>query len=212
MEKEKSLTSIIFPKAVGFIGFIIILLVSNFLTLFLGNQFYKEAINFFNLNIGLLFVILFIDVFHELFWTFHFPFNLLAPVVGSIFWIVSITFVYNLWKFIEGYILSGVKVPIYTIYVLVAIIAFIGGYVRIISSFDKQKKDKNIQRIKELYQKKKDNLEWGDVGEQFKILFVKIEAQIKIILYNIIDALNKVVDDSEEMQKNKSKPHRKKLK
>jgi hypothetical protein len=114
-----------------------------------------------------------------------------------------------MWQFADQYINTGISIPIYAIYTLIAIIVFVWGYVHIFANLGNRKKEvekeygSELKEIKKLSQNKKSNLGWLDVKEQFKVLFYNIEEQLKVVLYNIGDVLNKVFEKEKKRSKRK---------
>ncbi len=207
MKKSRPLTSIIFPQIIGFIIFIILLSIANFLVPLIPNDIYRDIISFINSNVILSFFLLFVGLINEIFWNFNFPFNLLAPVTSTIFSVFIITLFYRMWIFLDGYVHAGISIPIYTIYTVIALIVFIAGYMIIIASGGKTKEkvetdyQKEFKKIKRLSTKKKSDVEWDDVKGQSKLLVYNLEETIKVVLYNIIEALNKIMEKDKKSKK-----------
>jgi hypothetical protein len=214
MQKRESITSIIFRRLIKFVIFIILLVLANLVISYIPrniSQIYTEIINFFNLNVALFILLLFLDILNAIFWNFNFPFNLFAPTISSVFGIFNVALLYNMWSFVNQYINSEILIPIYTIYILVAVIIFVWGYIHIFIDLKKEKEVEKeyrneLKEIKKLSSnKKKSNLKWNDVNGQFKNLFYNLEEQLKIVLYNIGDALNTSFEKEKKKQKRKKR-------
>ncbi|MFZ1971101.1 MAG: hypothetical protein WAU65_02910 [Candidatus Nanoarchaeia archaeon] len=188
MKEHHSALSIIIGRSIGFIMFVILLLIASLLAATIQNPVYSSIINFFNANIPLFFSLLIFGIINEIFWNFEFPFSVLAPITSAILSTIIVSFIYNVWQFMNIYTHSVVIIPIDLISLIVFIIVIVAGYAKLAKEgfeFERLHKiewRKEKDKIKnELKQKKRGkDIEWDDVENQFKVLF-----------YNLGDSLNK---------------------
>lgn len=169
---KKSVAHIVFLRTFGFVIFLIVLGISNYLVKYAAISSYNEAVFFFNSNILLLFIITFTGMLSEIFWTLIFPFNLIAPIVSAVSSIFIVTFVYRIWNFIEEYAKTGFSFPLNKIYFLVFLLVLIIGYIVVLVKFLGHKKELKEEKIKK--REKSEKIEWGEIGNEFKLLFYNI--------------------------------------
>lgn len=176
---KRSVARIVLSQIGGFIIFLILLAIANYLTRFIPGQLYKEIVYFFNNNLFLLFAMSIFATLSEIFWNFIFPFNLSAPIVSAILSTFIITFVFRFWNFINSYVKIGFKLPINALYVVVFLLALIVGYLVILMKFFGQKKELH-EKEKEVGKRetKKGKIGWGEIGNEFKLLFYNIGRSI----------------------------------
>lgn len=183
----KSVPRIILSQIIGFIIFLILLAATNMLIPSINSIFYTQIILFFNSNIYLLLILTLIGILNEIFWSFYFPFNLVAPIISAVLSIYIITFIYKFWILANNYIESSIQIPLHAIYFAVFIIVLVFGYILLLARggkpredwqerHEKYKREKWEQRRKK-YQKKienldkkvRSNLDWEDVEDEFKL-------------------------------------------
>ena len=178
----QSIPRIIISRVAGFLFFLILLAIANYLIPNINSEIYKSTVIFFNNNLILLLILMFVGIVNEIFWIFYFPFNLLAPVSSSILGVFIAGFIYRMWNFLDAYINSGLRIPIDAIYVLLFFIILIAGYFTILVRKGKPKeeyersgkfKDKNERT------EKKKNVEWENIGNEFRL-----------VLYNVGNSIN----------------------
>jgi cellulose synthase/poly-beta-1,6-N-acetylglucosamine synthase-like glycosyltransferase len=206
-EREHSPVGIIVKRSVGFILFLIILLIANMLVSTVNNSIYNNAIGFFNVNVLLFFSMFFWGLISEIFWNLGLLANMFAPIASAILSTYVVAFFYRVWLFIEGYTHTGAYIPIVPIYIAIFIIVIVAGYARVAvmrghenfwsrEEWDEWKKEKEDvkKKIHDSKKKsKKERIEWDEVGEEFKLA-----------LYNLGDAINRAFD------RHKSRKRRKK--
>jgi hypothetical protein len=203
---KKGVVGIILSRIVGFIIFILLLAIANFLVQYIPSEIYANIINFFNTSIVLLFAMTLVGMIAEIFWIFSFPFNVPAPIISAVLSTLIITFIYKFWILLDTYIHLEIKVPLYSIYFIVFVLVLIVGYIGV---FTKIPKDNEFseelkevrQRRKELIEEEKKKLkegrrkmEWQEVGEQFKLA-----------LYNIGRGINNLFKDKKSANNRKRK-------
>lgn len=195
----KSAAKIILSRIIGFLIFLIILIIANSLVLTFNNRVYTNIIGFFNSNLILLLIIFFLGILNEIFWSFYFPFNIIAPVISSILSVHIVTFIYNLWRLSEIYTKINFNIPIRSIYVPVVFIVLIAGYITILARHGKPRREwaekmkesisdrlerkkerlmRKIDKIDKKMKRKHENVEWKDVGNEFKLVFYNLGRSI----------------------------------
>jgi hypothetical protein len=121
---------------IGIICFLIIVVLANILTFYVGNPLYHAGVDFLNLNFWLLILIGVIIFVGDIFGAFPFPLNLPSPIIKAIGSVFVIAFVLRVFEWVDTatgnniyhyfWLLSFVIVPIVFIIVLLA------GYYEII--------------------------------------------------------------------------------
>jgi hypothetical protein len=134
--KQHSLGWIFVSRMIGIICFLIIVVLANILTFYVGNPLYHTGVDFLNLNFWLLILIGIIIFVGDIFGAFPFPLNLPAPIIKAIGSVFVIAFVLRVFEWVDTatgnniyhyfWLLSFVIVPIVFIIVLLA------GYYEII--------------------------------------------------------------------------------
>ncbi|PIN87066.1 hypothetical protein COV19_01460 [Candidatus Woesearchaeota archaeon CG10_big_fil_rev_8_21_14_0_10_44_13] len=193
----KSALKIIALKIVGFIIFLILLGIANIVVPNISGNAGMEIISFMNSNLFFFFVIMVVDLINELFWSFYFPFNILAPITGSLLSILIITLIYKLVLLIP-YSDGILMMPFALLYILVPVIVLIAGYILILIRggrpkhvCDEEKKIclrerwemKKRKLEKKMRSKKGKKVEWEDIGDEFKL-----------VLYNLGKGINELFE------------------
>ena len=192
----KTIVGIILSRVFGFVFFLVLLAIANFLVPYVPSEVYAQAVKFFNLNIILLLIIMFIGIINDIFWNFSFPFNILAPISSAILGIYIVTFLYRIWIFLDFYFQTGFYFPIRTLYTIVFVFVLIFGYFAILARGGRPRdewKQRCIERHEEKLERKKEKLEkkmekidrkisrkveWDEVGEQFKLALYNLGKSI----------------------------------
>lgn len=125
----KSTIGIIISRVVGFLLFIVLLGVANFIAPHVYNNIYVEIVSFFNSMLYILLIMMLIGMVNELFWNWPFPFSILAPVTSAALSVYVISFIYSLWLLVDSHMNSGISVPITIIKLFVPVIVLILGYI-----------------------------------------------------------------------------------
>lgn len=184
--REKSVSEILISRITGFLVFLILLALMSFLTKYIPNEIYIGFVNFLVTNLLLSIVILFLGILAEIFWNFEMPFDLFGPILSAVSSIFIVTYIYKLWQFIENYTQTGISIPINQIYPIVFWIVLAVGFIRLILRYKKDHEERRERKKK----KNSEDIDWEDVGDQFKTAF-----------YNIGEAFRK---STETKKKNKS--------
>jgi hypothetical protein len=140
---------IIISKIIGFLVFLIILAIANYLKVYITNEMYYTVIDFIIDNLWLSFLIFIATMIAEVFWVFSFPFNLPAPILSAISSVFIVSYIYRMWILVEGFTTTKIVIPIWAIYPLVFWIVLIVGYISIFLKLSKKKiKEKEVRKIK----------------------------------------------------------------
>ena len=147
----KSAPRIILHRIIGFIIFLILLVIANALIPIFNSNVYSDIINFFNANIILLLILTLIGMVNEIFWSFYFPFNIIAPITGSILGVYIVTFVYRCINFLDIFIKNNSNImtailPEGIVSMLVFWIVLIAGYLIILIRQGRPRKEWHEQR------------------------------------------------------------------
>jgi hypothetical protein len=184
---------IIFGRILGFLGFLILLGIANLLKFLIHDSLYVGIIDFLNVNLFLLLIMLVVGMVNDLFWLFKY--NIFAPLVSAVLSVFIVTFFYRITIFITAYKGITFEMPLNIFYYIVPAVVLVGGYILIISRFIPQKiylKEENKSKISEEDEseekpektkkkpaktekkKKTETISWSDVGEEFKAFFHNI--------------------------------------
>jgi hypothetical protein len=185
---------IILSRILGFLFFLILLAIANAFVPSIKNSVYSNVIGFFDSNIIFLLGITLVCMINELFWSFYLPFNIIAPITGGILGVYIILFFSKAWNFLNLYFNFNFAVPITAICLAVFLLIVITGYIIILARGGKPEEDlnewKRLHKEKLERNKKGKEIEWEDVGKEFKLFF-----------YN----LGKSINDSFEKPKKRKK-------
>jgi hypothetical protein len=201
----KKVQQIILLRLFSILFFLIMMVVANALIPSIQNNMYERIVNFFNSNLLFIILLMFITILNEVFWSFYFPFNFIAPITTGALGVYITMFIYKIWSFLDAYLLTGIVIPIATIYLIVFLVSLVFGYLFILDRGGRPKEDwgelwnwqKNVWKKSEgkisKFEKKrtsKDEIEWKDVGSQFKLFF-----------YNIGRSMNKSFENKPRQRK-----------
>jgi hypothetical protein len=213
----KSVPRIIISGVAGFLFFLVILAVANALIFSINNPVYTEIVLFVNKNIFLFFIIAVIGILNDIFWTFYFPFNIIAPITSSLLSIYIIMFLEKLFDFFNVQEITNISIPFTDLYILVALIVLVAGYLVIAiragrprGYFEKisrerqikqkearmdrrERRKEELEEIKELNKEVRD-IEWEDIGDEFKQA-----------LFNLGKSINNLFEEKESKVKVKKK-------
>lgn len=163
---SKSFSGIIFEKIIGFLLFIIILLIANLLLNYVQNNYFIMFLSFFNSAVFFLFIILVFDIVSGIFWNTKFPIVLLAPLASAVLGMLILSFILSLILFLFENIGIFIQFPFEIIYFLVFVIIIVIGYVNILSSLEKKSKKGSKKKTSE-----EDFTPWEEIEEDFKKAF-----------------------------------------
>ncbi len=196
----KSVFKIIISSIGGFIIFLIILAIANIIMPYIPSTIYADVVGFFNANIMLFLLMMFISMVNDIFWIFYFPFNILAPITSALLSIFVVVFFYRVWNFLNNYIKAEITVP-KGLYTPVALLVLVIGYIVILARRGKPReayeewvnKKQEVQKKSEAARKRpSQEIDWADVGNEFKLFF-----------YNIGRSINKSFEKEKQKEKKK---------
>jgi hypothetical protein len=203
----KKVQQIILLRLFAVLFFLIVMVIINALIPSIQNNMYEKIVNFFNSNLLFIILLMFITILNEVFWSFYFPFNFIAPITTGALGVYITMFIYKIWIFLDSYLITGIVIPIATIYLIVFLISLVFGYLFILDRGGRPKEDwgelwdwqKNVWKKsegkiskveKKHVAKKADEIGWNDVGDQFKLFF-----------YNIGRSMNKSFENKPRKRK-----------
>jgi hypothetical protein len=171
--KKQSWGVILLKGILGIIFLLILLGVLNIVSFYVDNFTLSAVTEFLNQNILFIVLISVVLFLGEIFAAFVFPLNIPYPLFNAVGGVLWVEFIFRILRLIDSFIetnLSVVFEPFYILaMVLVVLIVLIVGYVHIFS--DLKKKGKPV--------KKKSEVEWEDVGEEFKEAAYNLASTVK---------------------------------
>ncbi|MFA6089479.1 MAG: hypothetical protein WC755_06450 [Candidatus Woesearchaeota archaeon] len=173
MGKYKKITKIVLSKLVGFAIFILIWLVMNFLTRYIGDATYNYVVSFFNLNFVLLLVMSLLFLFGELLSFVPFPLNLPAPVFNAAASFFLVGFIFDVFRFVDVQFAIGELLEFLTfepmVKIIVILIVLVVGYVKLFCGvFCKSKKCCSDDSVDEKEDSNDDNKELDDEKDDYE--------------------------------------------
>jgi hypothetical protein len=132
--RKESVVGVLISRVIGLVIFLILLGILNILAGdYVQSPIFLQIVAFLNANLGLLILITVIFLVGDLFGALTFPLNLPGPVFGAVGAVFLVMFLFRLFSLVGE--LTGVglfalfKTFALPVYVLVFIIALIGGYI-----------------------------------------------------------------------------------
>ncbi len=133
---ERSLGWVFVTRMIGIISFLIIVVLANILSYYIGNPTYQSGVDLLNANFWLLLIIGIILLIADLFTAFPFPLDLPAPIIRAIGSVFVIAFILRIFEWVDQitgsdlfqffWFISFIMIPIVFLLVLVT------GYYEII--------------------------------------------------------------------------------
>lgn len=197
----RSVFRIILSNIGGFILFLIVLAIANIIMPYIPSTIYADVVGFFNANILLFLLMMFIGLINDIFWSFYFPFNILAPITSALLSIFVVVFFYRVWNFLNTYIKAEIAVP-KGLYTPVALFVLVIGFILILARRGKPREayEEWVNRKQEAQKKSEaagkrpaEEIDWADVGNEFKMFF-----------YNIGRSINKSFEKEKQKEKKKN--------
>ena len=201
----KTIFKSILKRVVGFLIFLLVLWVFNFLASYIGIGIYLDIVEFFNNAVLILFILMCFGILSDIFWIIEFPITLVAPIFSSIYTVYLLMFFYRVWLFVENYVQTGIVVPMNRIYFLVSVIVLCSGYLIILFRQGREiqegvGEEEPVVRVeKKKEEPERDMINWGDVGHEFRVIF-----------YNIGRNINSLFERKKDKQKDNLRQQRKK--
>jgi len=166
---------VIFSNVIGFLIFLILLALANYLKAFIFSHTYWAIVDFLIANLWLSFWIFFLTLIADIFWTFRVPFNLVAPILSAASSIFIVDYIYRIWNFMDVTGRTNIGLPIGAIYPIVFWVVLVVGYITILTRFKREGREEKEERKA----KKKSDIEWEDVGDAFRQAFYNIGMALK---------------------------------
>jgi hypothetical protein len=181
--KKRSALGVVISKSIGFLIFLILLALANYLKPFIPSVIYSDIVNFFIDNIGLSFIIYIASMIAGIFWSFVFPFNIIAPIASAVYSLFLITYFLRMWIFINQYVYFSFTLPVNLIYRAVFWLVIIFGYIGILTGIGRKKnleewkeeKKEKVERVK----RNVESVDWSEIGEQFKLALYNLGSALK---------------------------------
>lgn len=199
MKKKESSLNIIFHSIIGFIIWIILLIIANILVPYINEPTYGMFIQFFNSLLVLFFILFLIGMVNSLFWNFRLPLNLFAPIFSAILSLFIVSLTYRIFEFIQAFIYFNILeyFPLSSVYIIVFFATLVFGYLMLIAEEVKKAREYSKEYKREIKEKRKSqglDISWEDVESEFRKVF-----------FNIGEALNRVFDDKKKDKTKKKK-------
>jgi hypothetical protein len=177
---KDSVSKRILLKIIGFLIFLIILGLANFLTKYITDLFYGDVVNFLIENLWLSFLIFVSTLVAEIFWMMWFPLDIPAPFLSAVSSLFIVNYLYNIYLFLGVYTYIDAPIPIGSIYEIVFWMVIGVGYILLLARIAKdvrekkkgvenQERGKRERKQDENEEKKSSGIEWNDVGGQFRL-------------------------------------------
>lgn len=147
----KSSSRIVLERMVGFLIFLIILGIANYVGQYVDSPTFSLILEFFNASLLFLFVITIFGLLSELFWNFMFPFNLAAPLFSGFVGLLITRFIFMLFDLIEPFVDVGISflaVPLsWLVFCIVVAVGYIILVVRLIGGVsEKVRKVRHVKK------------------------------------------------------------------
>lgn len=160
-EKLKAILMTALESAIGLALFLIVLLILSILPV--DNPTYWGIINYFMLFLPLIILYSLLFFLARIAFLYGWPLDLFYPLLNAFAAIFILRFLFGLFDVLENFIGRTTVTFLWKLYpltfTLVFLVVLIAGYVRIFLSFEHKKKRPR---------KKEKDIEWDDVGEEFK--------------------------------------------
>ncbi len=133
--RKESVVEVLVSRIIGIVVFLIVLGILNILSgAYVQTPIFIQIVEFLNANLGLLITISVIFLVGELFGALAFPLNLPGPIFGAVGAVFLVMFLFRLFSLVGE--ITGVelfalleRLPALPVYLLVFIVALIGGYI-----------------------------------------------------------------------------------
>jgi hypothetical protein len=178
MGKEETIFKVIFGKVVGFLIFIILVVVAEMVLQNVENETFSQIVQFFSSNALLLFLITIFAMMGGIFWVLDFPFNIPSPIVQAVGSIFIVTFLlkavaFTAEMFGKVFEVSGIIQII--IFILVGLVILVMGYLKLLVKLGKDieplvaKETRRIRSVERKQRKKRRYPSLKEVRGQFKL-------------------------------------------
>lgn len=155
MGQIKSTFHVFFSRLIGFLIFLVLLVLINILTLYITNETFRQIVFFLNTNLWLIVLFSIILLVGDLFGAIIFPFNLPAPLFNGIGGVLLIRFVFNIFLFVTSLLGISFNFDLDFIFFIIALIVFIiiivTGYIEIFSRVLRPKKKVSKEESREKF-------------------------------------------------------------
>ena len=162
---------IILENTIGFVIFLIILAVLNWVEGTPDNSVFSQVVRFLNSSIILFLVLYLTGLLSELFWAFGLPANLAAPLFSAVHSIFIVAFFFRVFGLVSGITGWAIALPEALVQLIVFILVFLLGYV-LLALRGGRPRDEWAEERKEIRRERrarKEKVEWEDVGDEFRM-------------------------------------------
>lgn len=161
----KKLGWTIFSGLLGIIFFLILIWVLNIISNNVGNQIFKQIVDFLNENLAIIILISIILLIANIFEIFMFPISMFYPLFNAVGGILWVEFIFRILILVSSFIeqdIYKIFIPFYLLaIVVVPIVVLIVGYVNIFTKKSRKEEKKSKK-------KREKEIEWEDVQEELK--------------------------------------------
>jgi hypothetical protein len=173
----KSIPGIVASRILGLLIFLLLLYVASELSFVKNSSFNSQIVELLFQNIWLIALITVIFMFGDVFNALIFPLNLPGPIFNAVGSLFLLTLLFRILLFIDFLLGLGVFRLLdsfsFLIFPIVFVVVLVAGYFRIFIDLvgpGKTRVDRTARSgVKLDSDEKKGRLEWGDVGEEFKM-------------------------------------------
>ncbi|MDO8517572.1 MAG: hypothetical protein Q7S33_05600 [Nanoarchaeota archaeon] len=178
INKNKTVLGVTLSRLISILVLLLLLGIANIINI--NNSVYLNIIEFLNQNLGLVIIFSILFYLGELFLVFSFPLNLPAPIFNAFGGIFLVNFIFEIFYMIKITLNQEAFSAFQSLEPLVLILVFITtlifGYVKIFSNLNQKSKKPKKQKEKS---KNKQDIEWQDIGDEFKMAIYNLASSIK---------------------------------
>ena len=164
----------------GILFFLILIGLLNIIAANIVSSVFQIIVNFVNQNIFIIILISVLILLANIFEGFIFPFNIFYPPFNAIGGILCVEFIFRILRLVSILVqenIYAILVPFYFLaMILVPIIVLIVGYVHVFARLGRRRR-KPIQ--KEKIKIEESDLEWRNVGDEFKSAAYNLATTLK---------------------------------
>jgi amino acid transporter len=179
---KKTILSITLSSLIGLVLFLLILGILNFIKF--DSLVNLQIVAFLNQSLGIIITLSILFYLGELFSIFIFPLNIPYPLFNALGSIYLVEFIFqiiymigqvsNIGTFFKFQLLEHIVI------VIVFVIVIIVGYIKIIINLcSKEKIEKKKKKVKKKSITKKEDIEWEEIGNMFKMAAYNLATTLK---------------------------------
>ncbi len=183
--RNKPLSWIFVSWMMGIICFLIIVVLANFLVIYITNPYYNSAVTVLNENVWLLIIIALVLLIADIFGVFAFPLNLPAPLIRAIGIVFLIVFILRVIQWGDAIAATNLYPPFSMISVMIVpfvfLIVLVAGYYQILFQLGREpdiEYEEGDVAEGEYYdttlQPLTDARSWEEIGDEFRLMLYDI--------------------------------------